>query len=37
MRDAYAATLAISSAEEYAAAFDRAAARRFPHVAPHLT
>ena len=36
MRDTYAATLAEREAAEYAAAFDRGAARRWPGVGPPL-
>jgi len=32
----YAATLEERAAEDYAAAFDRAAGRRFPALRPHL-
>ena len=37
MRDAYARTLDEDAAGEYAAAFDRVVARRFPEIAPHLS
>ena len=36
MRDAYARTLDDAVAGEYSAAFDRAVARSFPEIAPHL-
>jgi hypothetical protein len=36
MRDAYAQALAEGTAEEYAAAFDRAAVRRHPRLGPQL-
>jgi hypothetical protein len=37
MRDTYARTLDEDAADAYSAVFDRAVARRFPQIAPHLS